>query len=40
MAPAPPADFSSEDRALHEALEDFYWRRRRFSSASSVLVEG
>ena len=28
MAPPPPADFSTEDRTLHEVLEDFYWRNR------------
>jgi len=29
MAPAPPAEFSTEDRMLHETLEDFYWRNRQ-----------
>eukprot|EP00913_Durusdinium_trenchii_P019975 g18774.t1 len=41
MAPAPPADFSSEDRALHEALEDFYWRRRatNLSNINAIVVK-
>ncbi|CAJ1407932.1 unnamed protein product [Effrenium voratum] len=41
MAPLPPADFSSEDRALHEALEDFYWRNRatNLSNINSIVVK-
>lgn len=34
MAPAPPADFSTEDRMLHEVLEDFYWRHRATNLAN------